>query len=529
MGAGMGFLDIVRGAEGVADQDLLRRARRGDRAAFAELWKRHHAAGVRMARAMTHLDADDIVAESFERILALVLEGKGPTGAFRPYLYTTIRHVAASHGRSRRETTVDDLEPLLEPGEAEDDHAISALDRSLTAQAFRSLPERWQTVLWYTEVEGLDPHEAAPLLGLSANATAALSFRAREGLRVAWLQAHVDAAREQGECRWATEHLAEHERHKLSTRDTERLAFHLMHCAHCAIISEEVHDVGGRLRSVLLPLTVGAGAALALEQAAGASDADVAGGMLDPGLGADTHAALPEHLAGMLSASGTGAAALLAKVTTGAVIVAAGTTGTVVTTMTAVDSLGAAETSNTVDDDSAGGEQAIDPRPGASAGPVLPESIPSLPIEPPSSDVDAGTVVGEVENLTEGIVDTITGGEAPSGHTAPGGIVGADIDLRLTGTATPGAHLSLQTAGQVYATTTVRSDGTFTLAATAVPGGLSSLDLVQTVDESFLAGLLPGGGLLGEITGNVDALIQQLVKPIRLGSNDSSMTIVLVQ
>lgn len=485
-----------------------------------------------MSRAMTHLDADDIVAEAFERILKLVLDGRGPTGAFRPYLYTTIRHVAASQGRAKRELAVDDLESLLEPGEAEDDHAISALDRSLTASAFRSLPERWQTVLWYTEVEGLDPHEAAPLLGLSANATAALSFRAREGLRIAWLQAHVDAASEQGECRWATEHLAEHERHKLSTRDTERLAFHLAHCAHCAIISEEVHDVGGRLRSVLLPLTVGAGAALALEQAARASDAAVANGMLDPELAADSGVhdpALPEHLASMLGTGGTGAVALITKVTTGAVIVAAGATGTVVTTMTAVESMQGAESAQSADDGSTGSEQPTDPRPAASAGPVLPESIPSLPIETPAID-DAGTSLGdEVENLAEGLVDTITGGEAPEGHTAPGGIVGADLDLQLTGTATPGAHLSLQTAGQVYATTTVRSDGTFTLAATAVPGGLSSLELVQTVDESYLADLLPGGGLLGEITGGLDALIQELIEPIRLGSHDSGITIVLVQ
>lgn len=527
MGAEMSFRDIVRGADGVADHDLLGRARRGDRAAFGELWKRHHSAGVRVARAMTHLDAEDIVAESFERILKLVLDGRGPTGAFRPYLYTTIRHVAASQGRAKRESTVDDLEALLEPGEAEDDHAISALDRSLTAAAFRSLPERWQTVLWYTEVESLDPHEAAPLLGLSANATAALSFRAREGLRIAWLHAHVDAAREQGECRWATEHLAEHERHKLGTRDTERLAFHLAHCARCAIISEELHDVGGRLRSVLLPLTVGAGAALALEQAATAHEADSASGMLDSEVTVDP--ALPEHLASMLGVGGTGAAALFAKVTTGAVIVAAGTTGTVVTTMTAVESLQNGETVQAESDESAPPEQVDDVVPGTSPQPVLPESIPSLPVESPAIDDVADTVVDEAENLAEGLVDTISGDEAPEGHTAPGGIVGADLDLQLTGTATPGAHLSLQAAGQVYATTTVRGDGTFTIAATAVPGGLSSLELVQTVDESFLEGLIPGDGLLGEITGNLDALIQQLVKPIRLGSNDSGITIVLVQ
>ena len=58
-----------------------------------------------------------------------------------------------------------------------------ALDRSMVAQVFRALPTRWQEVLWYTEVEQLRPQSVAPFLGMSANAVAALSHRAREGFR----------------------------------------------------------------------------------------------------------------------------------------------------------------------------------------------------------------------------------------------------------------------------------------------------------------------------------------------------------
>ncbi|MBX9472244.1 sigma-70 family RNA polymerase sigma factor [Microcella sp.] len=522
----MGILDSARNADGVADQELLRRSRRGDRAAFGELWQRHSAAGVSVARAITHLDPDDIVAEAFERILRLVLDGRGPTGAFRPYLYSTIRHVAASQGRARHEIAVDDLDALMPP-DVEDDVAVIALDRSLTAQAFRSLPERWQTVLWYTEVEGLDPHEAAPLLGLNANATAALSFRAREGLRIAWLQAHVEDAQASGECRWAMERLGEHERHKLSVRDTDRLAFHLANCAHCAIVSEEVHDVGVRLRSVLLPLFVGSSAAVALEQAAGAAGgADHAAGMTGAELGGDPTAggsALPEGLAALVGAAGTGAGAVASKVAVGAAIVVAAAAGPLASSMTEAEPSPVSaeiQTTPAVDDaGSAGRVIEVDPRAlDRDSSDDVTESIP-LPTE---------TATGASE-VVDGIIDTITGGEPPAGHTAPGGIVGADLDLQLTGTATPGAHLSLQTAGQVYATTTVRSNGTFTIAATAVPGGLSSLELVQTIDEGYLAGLLPEGGLLGGLVGDLDALVQQLVKPIVLGSNDSSITIVLVQ
>ena len=529
MGERVGILDRARGPAGVADEELLRRSRNGDRSAFAELWRRHAPAGVAAASAMTNLDADDLVAEAFERILRLVLAGRGPAGAFRPYLYTTIRRLAASHGRSRREVAVDYVDDLVDVDvDLADNSAVTALDRSLTAQAFRSLPERWQAVLWYTEVEGLDPHEAAPLLGLNANATAALSFRAREGLRVAWLQAHVNDAQTAGECRWATERLGEHARHKLGARDTERLAFHLAHCAHCSIISEEVHDVGVRLRSVLLPLAVGSGTALLLDNVArAATGAGQAAGSAGAELAADptiASVAMPESLASLLGTSTVGATAFATKVAAGAIVAVAGATGTVVGTVNVVDTImsdavehqsdaAAAADQNPLDVDSAGVTDSIEE--------VLPEGIPSPSALPTETEA--------VDTIIEGIVDTITGAEPPAGHTAPGGIVGADIGVQLTGTATPGAHLSLQTAGQVYATTTVRRDGTFTISATAVPGGLSSLELVQTIDEGYLAGLLPDGGLLGGLVGNLDPLLNELVKPIVLGSNDSRVAIVLVQ
>ena len=42
-------------------------------------------------------------------------------------------------------------------------------------------------VLWHTEVEGQRPAEVAPLLGMSPNSVSALAYRAREGLRQAFV------------------------------------------------------------------------------------------------------------------------------------------------------------------------------------------------------------------------------------------------------------------------------------------------------------------------------------------------------
>ena len=38
-----------------------------------------------------------------------------------------------------------------------EDPALAGFERGVVARAFHSLPERWQAVLWHTEVEGLSP------------------------------------------------------------------------------------------------------------------------------------------------------------------------------------------------------------------------------------------------------------------------------------------------------------------------------------------------------------------------------------
>src|ERR1700709_282247 len=242
-----------------SDEELVANARSGDQGAFAELWRRHYRSGARVARQFTSsIDADDLVSEAYTRIYQRVLAGGGPTGAFRPYLYTTIRNLASTWGAKSRDVQGGDISDYEDPATIDDPVAI-ALDRTLTARAFRSLPERWQSVLWYTEVEGMDPHEVAPILGISANGVAALSYRAREGLRKAWLQAHVSEAGVSEACKWAIARLGDNARHSLTAREQEKLSDHLKTCTKCAIVSEEVNEVGSHLAMVLLPIMLGAG------------------------------------------------------------------------------------------------------------------------------------------------------------------------------------------------------------------------------------------------------------------------------
>ena len=296
--------------ESVGDADLILRTRSGDTEAFGELWRRHYPSGLSVARSVTSsIDPDDLVQEAYTRIYQAIVKGGGPNGSFRAYLFTSIRNTAAGWGRSRRETAIDELDTVADP-ETTDQAANEALDRSLTAQAFRSLPSRWQEVLWYTEIEQMKPQEVGPLLGMKAGAVSQLAFRAREGLREAWIQAHLRSAAEGSECQWTIEHLGAYSRGNLSTRDHKRLELHLDECARCMIVAAEAKDVSTRLALVLLPLVLGVtGAAgyLATLQGGGAPIVALAGGASTiPGavFGGDAGAA---HAATGIAAGGAGA------------------------------------------------------------------------------------------------------------------------------------------------------------------------------------------------------------------------------
>ena len=226
------------------DTDLLAAVRAGDTAAYGTLYERHSAATRQLAHSLARnpADADDLVAETFARVFAILRSGRGPLVAFRAYLHTTLRHVCY-HGarRDRRLEFTDDL-TRYDEGEPFIDPALDRLERTYAARAFRQLPVRWRDVLWLTEVEGAGPAEIAPLLGLTPNAVAVLAHRAREGLRRLYLQQHVADA-DQPECRWAGGRLGGHLLGHLAPRDATRLHAHLDWCGGCRTRLAEVSEV----------------------------------------------------------------------------------------------------------------------------------------------------------------------------------------------------------------------------------------------------------------------------------------------
>ncbi|AWL42854.1 RNA polymerase subunit sigma-24 [Streptomyces sp. SM18] len=321
---------------GVSDAQLLQRMRAGDDRAYEELFRRHSEAVRRYARTCCRdaHTADDLTAEVFARTLQAVRGGKGPEQAVRAYLMTAVRHVAAAWTKSaKREQLVDDFAVFAaqatrsaELSETDtvdlgaDVRAMHEADRSMAMQAFRSLPERWQAVLWHTTVEEESPSEVAPLFGLTANATAVLAVRAREGLKQAYLQAHVSQALTAGgDCARYADRLGAHARGGLRVRAERGLSKHLEECAKCRVAAGELESVNAGIPA-LLPVAVigwfaagyavkaagvvaggavgaaGAGAAAAAT-GGGASSGGAAGGAAAEGLGAPAKAGIAAAVA----------------------------------------------------------------------------------------------------------------------------------------------------------------------------------------------------------------------------------------
>ena len=231
------------------DTDLLAAVRAGDTAAYGTLYERHRAATRQLAYALARdpADADDLVAETFAKVLASLRAGRGPLVSFRAYLNTTLRHVCYHRARrDRRLEFTDDL-TRYDEGEPFLDATLDRMERTYAARAFHQLPDRWRDVLWMTEIEGAGPAEIAPRLGLTPNAVAVLAHRAREGLRRLYLQQHV-AATERADCRWTGDHLGGHVRGRLAPRDASKVQAHLSWCAGCRSRRDAVSDADLRYR-----------------------------------------------------------------------------------------------------------------------------------------------------------------------------------------------------------------------------------------------------------------------------------------
>ena len=247
-----------RSLEEVPDHDLVALVRSGDAAAYATLWKRHSGSAYGVARTFTHLDADDLVSEAFVKVLHAIRAGGGPVRAFRPYITMTVRNVARTL-HVRESSLIDaDLESRRTEVPNGEVAAVVRFERDVALEAFNSLPERWQQVLWYSEVDGLKAGAISRFLGIPANAVSALLVRARRAFRDAWVSAH-SAAATTPECAATVRDLGAFVQHRLSSRRRAAVEAHLRSCENCRAALAEARHASSMIL-VLLPLVAAAAA-----------------------------------------------------------------------------------------------------------------------------------------------------------------------------------------------------------------------------------------------------------------------------
>lgn len=245
----------VEHTDGADDHELLDQLRQGDDRAYEALWVRHVAAARRVAVRIAPADADDLVSEAFLAVYHQVRElGQGPRVAFRPYLFAVIRNTAIRwHNEQSRLVHHVDLDvPFEDDGMQQ---VEGERDARMLLDAFRALPDRWQRVIWLSEIEGASRPVIASQLGIRPNAVSALRRRAIRGLRSQWLGQHVPVALKDN-----PDHVGGALPKLVSggLQASERTAAlqHLDECAACARVLEDVWDARKQSRRSGLPVAM---------------------------------------------------------------------------------------------------------------------------------------------------------------------------------------------------------------------------------------------------------------------------------
>lgn len=235
------------------DGCLTAAVRDGDVQAFGLLYTRHLPVARRAANSLAAnaAERDDLVAEGFARVLRVLRAGGGPDQDFRPYLLTTMRNTLISW--RRRDASVWPVAdvPDIVPSGGHEDVVATRLHADMAADAFAALPERWRIVLWRTEIEGESPAQIARQLGMTPNGVAALAYRARQGLREAYLSQYIPAAAQRG-CQAIAGQLAGWIRHGGSEYKSRRITTHLEQCPGCRELAAGLREVNQELNSTLV-------------------------------------------------------------------------------------------------------------------------------------------------------------------------------------------------------------------------------------------------------------------------------------
>lgn len=168
------------------DDTLVMRARRGDAAAFTEIFERYQHRIVNYIYGLVHDRelANDLAQESFLKAYK-ALPRMDDDLRLAPWLYRIAGNTAFSALRRRR---LIRWLPLLNDGIMTGDMDREVAEAEAVHRALATLPAKYAAPLLLHSHEGLSCNEIAEILSISPGAVKTRLFRAREAFRVAYNQ-----------------------------------------------------------------------------------------------------------------------------------------------------------------------------------------------------------------------------------------------------------------------------------------------------------------------------------------------------
>lgn len=166
--------------------DLIQRAKEGDRAAFAEIFDRHHSAIYRYIffRVGDEAVAEDLAGEVFVRLVEKIDQFTYRGRPLLAWLYTIARNLVADHHRRVGRANMVPLdEGLVADSMGPEDAAGVMLRQRRLAAALEELTEEQRQVVVLKFFEGLDNQTVAMIVDKSVGAVKSLQHRGLAALR----------------------------------------------------------------------------------------------------------------------------------------------------------------------------------------------------------------------------------------------------------------------------------------------------------------------------------------------------------
>lgn len=191
------------------EASLIRRAQRGDAAAFANIFYAHKPRIYSLCLRMTSniAEAEDLTQESFLQVFRKLPTFRGDS-ALSTWMYRVAVNTVLMYFRKRGRPQISLDESLSDQGQtkkrehgSDDQRLVTCVDRIALARAIRELPDGYRTIFLLHEVDGYEHREIARLLKCSVGNSKSQLHKARVRMREILCYRPESAADGKSDCR----------------------------------------------------------------------------------------------------------------------------------------------------------------------------------------------------------------------------------------------------------------------------------------------------------------------------------------